>query len=83
MCNLIHSYTLCRNLCVLTEYDLVFNYVSSGVPSTLIYVKTGDKNVPLVFQHCWKTSSKAMMCVSPPTLKPSLQQIRFCKLCEY
>ena len=42
-----------------------------------MYGKTGDKNVQLVLQHCWKTSSKAMMCVLPPTLKPSLQQIRF------
>ena len=42
-----------------------------------MYGKTGGKNVQLVLQHCWKTSSKAMMCVLPPTLKPSLQQIRF------
>ena len=41
-----------------------------------MYGKTGGKNVQLVLQHCWKTSSKAMMCVLPPTLKPSLQQIR-------
>ena len=36
----------------------------------LSFCKTGNKNVQLVLQHCWKTSWIAILRVLPPTFKP-------------
>ena len=38
--------------------------------------KTGNKNVQLVWRHCYETSCAAMMRMFPPTNQSYLQQIR-------
>ena len=35
----------------------------------LSFGKTGDKNVQLLLQHCYKSSGKAVMQVSPPNVQ--------------